>query len=282
MKRRLRLWWNRVRLDVRWKRDGWRSHLILHERFQNIIRKARATFTAIGLLVALIEFSSVWIAFAVAVAIWLVTRFIEKTIFSYNSMFVHAMPSFEIVPDLWLGAMFGFAQPNGEENQVPFVGWMMADAAYARNIHRLLLQWTYGELNDKEKNICVSVVVLNDAEYIFYLYPSMDRKSATVFFDAVEAERRKKSLSDVHMRNLGMLVFGKRCQITPNSYLLKFRRRYRDGVPYLFRLALLGPNNQPQPIPGIPNMVLHNLKIKSRDELTEEDVEYGLVRMGPS
>jgi len=99
MKRRLRFWWNRFRLDFQWKRDRWKSHLILHERFQNIVRKSKATLTAAGVLVALVEFSSVWIAFAVAVVIWLVTSFIEKNFFSYNRMFVHALPAFEIVPE---------------------------------------------------------------------------------------------------------------------------------------------------------------------------------------
>jgi hypothetical protein len=280
VRRRIRFWWNRTQLDLQWKRDGWKSHLILHERFRGIVRGLKAVVTALGLLIALVEFSSVLVAFAIAVAIWLVTSFIEKTVFSYNSMYVHAMPEFELKPDLWLGAFFGYAQRDDRGDHIPVVGWMMGDADYARKVHQLLLRWTYGAVDDQEHNICASVILLSSEEYVFYLYPSFDRKTAKAFFNHVEQERRQESLSDVLIQQFAMLTFGKCCDITPRSYLPTFRARYRDGVPYLFQLALLREGDDvPQPIPGISDMILHNLKIKSKEELDRKDVEYHLIRM---
>ena len=99
------------------------------------------------------------------------------------------------------------------------------------------------------------------------------------FFEAVEEERKKTSLTDVHHRSWTMLVLGKRCQITANSYLPTFRERYRDGIPYLFQLAVPGDDGQPHEIDGLSNFTLFNLKIKTRAQLDRKDVEYDLLRI---
>lgn len=273
------LWWNRLRCDIQLDRKGWRTRLILHERFRKIVRAAKFLLTAVGLLSALVEFGTLWISFVFGVCVWLLTTGVEKVVFSYNSLFVHALPDFEINPELWLGAFFGYAQPQGSEHQIPTVGWIMGDADYARKVHSLLLKWAYGETNDTENNIRASVIVLNDGEYVFFCYPSIDRKTAKAYSDTVEEQRRKVSLTDVHQTQFALLIFGKRCQITAGSYFPSFRERYRDGVPYLFRLVVLDRNREPQEIPGLRDLIFHNLKIKSRAELDRKDIEYDLLRI---
>lgn len=76
-----------------------------------------------------------------------------------------------------------------------------------------------------------------------------------------------------------MLVFGKRCKITDNSYFPTFRERYKDGVPYIFRLTILGDSGQPQHITGLDDFILFNLKIKNKEELDRRDIEYDLLRI---
>ncbi|MEP7181167.1 MAG: hypothetical protein ABI886_03130 [Betaproteobacteria bacterium] len=235
--------------------------------------------TAIGLLSALVEFSSIWLSFIFGIGVWLLTTGVEKVIFSYNSLFVYSMPDFDINPDLWLGAFFGFAEPPGAGPQIPVVGWIMGDVEYAKKVHALLLRWAYGQRNDEEDNIRASVVTLDDNEYIFFCYPNINRKSAKDYFKAVEGERRKVSLTDVQNKQFALLIFGKRCQITERSYFPTFRQRYRDGVPYLFRLVTLTANGEPEAIPGIADLTLHNLKIKSRVELGRTDIEHDLLRI---
>ena len=279
LRQRALLWWNRARFDVcvRW-RGSW-PELVLHERFRGMIRAAKTVLTAIGLLAAFLTFESVWISFLFGAVVWGCTTLVEKVAFSYNSMFVHSLPDFDLQPDLWLGAFFGYAQQPGNPHQIPMVGWIMGRADYARKVHTLLLRWAYGNLNDEYNNVRASVIVLSDTEYIFFCHPHVTRESAQRFFAEVEEERRQTSLTDVHHRQVGLLVFGKRCQITAGSYFPTFQQRYQDGVPYIFRLVVAGADGTPTEIAGLPDLILHNLKIKDHAALDRKEIEYDLIRI---
>ena len=180
---------------------------------------------------------------------------------------------------MWLGVFFGYAENPGNQDQIPIVGWFMSDSEYARKVHSLLLQWSYGKLRDEMNNIRASVVVDENDDYIFFCYPDMERKTAARFYEKIEKERKKTSLTDVHHKQMIMLVFGKRCLITANSYFPTFRKRYRDGIPYMFRLVVLDGNGQPAKIEGLDDFILFNLKIKNRTELDRKDIEYDLLRI---
>lgn len=279
LKQRLILWSNRLRFDIMVRKKGWFIQVVLHERFKSIVRTIKIVLTLIGLVSAFFTFQSVFVGFVFGLAIYLLSTFFEKLVFSYNSLYVHSLPDFEIEPDKWLGAFFGFAEDPKNPGHIPMVGWIMADTEYAKRVHSLLLQWSYGKLKDEENNIRASVIVDGSAEYIFFCYPNMDRKTATKFYEEVEKERKVTSLTDIHHKHMALLIFGKRCQITANSYFPTFRNRYQDGVPYLFRLVVLGEDGQPQEIPGLADFVLFNLKIKDRAQLDRKDIEYDLLRV---
>ena len=253
--------------------------MILHERFKPVVRTIRITLTVTGLISAFFAFGSVFISFVFGLSIFLLSTFLEKLIFSYNSLYVHALPDFQIEPDKWLGAFFGFAEDPDNCQHIPMVGWIMSDREYAERVHSLLTQWSYGKPKDEENNIRASVIVDGDDEYIFFCYPNMDRKTAAQFYDEVEKQRKKKSLTDVHHKQMALLVFGKRCKITATSYFPTFRKRYQDGVPYVFQLVVLGEDGEPKKIPGLADFVLFNLKIKDRWELDRKDIEYDLLRV---
>lgn len=279
LKQWLILWSNRLRFDMMLRKKGWFFQVILHERFKPLVRAIKVALTLIGLVSAFFTFHSVFVGFLFGLAIYLVSTFFEKIVFSYNSLYVHSLPDFEIEPDKWLGAFFGFAENPKNPGQIPMVGWIMADAEYAKLVHSLLLQWSYGKLKDEENNIRASVIVDEGGEYIFFCYPNMDRKTAAKFYEEVEKERRETSLTDVHHKQMALLIFGKRCQITATSYFPTFRERYQDGVPYLFRLVVLGEDGEPQEIPGLSDFVFFNLKIKDRCQLNRKDIEYDLLRV---
>lgn len=279
LKQRLILWSNRLRFDIMVQKKCWFFQVTLHERFKPIVRTIKIVLTLAGLVSAFFTFQSVFVAFLFGLGIYLLSTFFEKLIFSYNSLYVHSLPNFEIEPDKWLGAFFGFAKDPKNPGHIPMVGCIMADSEYAKRVHSLLLQWSYGKLKDEENNVRASVIVDGKDEYVFFCYPNMDRKTAANFYEDVEKERKETSLTDVHHKQMAMLIFEKRCQITANSYFPTFRKRYQDGVPYLFRLVVLGDDGQPHEIAGLEDFILFNLKIKDRGELDRKDIEYDLLRI---
>lgn len=279
LKQRLILWSNRIRFDINVQRKGRFAQVIFPERFKSFVRTIKIVLTLIGLTSAFFFFQSVFVSFLFALGIYLLITAFDKLVFSYNSLYVHFLPDFEIEPEKWLGAFFGYAKDPRNTSHIPIVGLIMSDPEYARKVHSLLLRWSYGKLKDEENNICVSVIVENNNEYIFFFYPHMERETATRFYKDVEKVRKKKSLTDVHHRRMTMQIFGKRCQITANSYFPTFRERYKEGVPYLFQMAVPGDDGQPHEIAGLDDFIFFNLKIKDRGELDRKDIEYDLMRL---
>lgn len=159
------------------------------------------------------------------------------------------------------------------------VGMILADEDYARKIHSLLIAWTNGNINDRNKHVSVSVVLLEDNSYVFFVYPSPDREPAKKFFESVEKKRKVKAPDDVHHRMFMQLTLGKRCEITEQSYFPTFRSRYRPGVPFLFQLVVPCNNGPPRHVAGIQDLLLYDLKIIDKKDLSRKDIEYDLIRL---
>lgn len=278
LRQRYLLWRNRLHFQISARRKGRRFELVLHESLKPVVSAIKIVLTLVGLLSAFVAFQNVFVSFFFGLLVYAITTAFERAVFTYNSFFVQPLPNFAIEPDKWLGAFFGYAEAADRDVQIPIIGWIMSDAEYARKVHNLLLTWSYGRLDDEDKNICASVIVDSD-DYVFFCYPSLTRKEVQAFHEDVETERKKTSLADEHSKMFAMLVFGKRCKITRTSYFPTFRKRYREGVPVLFRLALPRSDGQTDEIPGLKEFVLFTLKIKDRKELTRKDMEFDYFRI---
>lgn len=278
LRQRYLLWRNRLHFQISARRKGWHFEFVLHESLKPLVSAIKLVLTLVGLFSAFVAFQNVFVSFFFGLLIYAITSAFERVVFSYTSLFVQPLPAFTIEPDKWLGAFFGYGETADPEVQIPMIGWIMSNAEYARKVHNLLLAWSYGSLADDDKNICASVIVDGD-DYVFFCYPSLTRRDVQAFHQGVETERRKTSLTDEHSKMFATLVFGKRCKITPTSYFPTFRKRYREGAPVLFRLALPRRDGQTEEIPGLKDFVLFTLKIKDRNELTRKDFEFDQFRI---
>ena len=216
LRQKFLLWQNNLHFNIMLRRKKRFFEIILHEKYKKIIKSCKYVLTGIGLVLAFFTFQSVIIAFLFGLAIFLLSQFLEKILFSYNSLYIQPIPTFTIESDKWLGSAFGYAEQLNNPHQIPFVGWTLSDADYARKIHSALKAWSYGNLKDDKKNICMSVII-DENDYIFFSYPSPKRETASQFFDEVEKERKQKSLIDIHHKLVCMLIFGKRFKMLPNS-----------------------------------------------------------------
>jgi len=281
-KRRLLLWMNHLHFHASLQKSGKFYKFVIHEKYKTIVKALKVILTLIGLFSAYITFQSVHIAFLFALIIFLLTGFLEKIVFSYTSVFIPPMPDFELCPEKWMSAFFGFAEDPKGDFQIPLVGWIFSEEEYARRIHALLLTWSCDKLNDENKNVSLSVILEEKKEgdgYIFFCYPAIERENAKKFHESIEQERRQKSLSDVHNKYFMMLMLGKKFKITKDSYLPTFKERYKVGIPFLFRIMVIDKKMQPKQIDGLEDFVFYNLNIKDKSELTRKDIEYDLFRI---
>lgn len=252
--------------------------VVIHEKYKWVVKVLKYLLTLIGLISAFFTFNSVLIAFLFAIGIFLIIQFFDKIIFSYISLYIHPFPDFELDPEKWTASIFGYAKSNTFADFRFIVGWLFSDEDYAKNIHSLLLQWSYGKHNDVEKNICLSIVLFNNS-YVFYCYPNPNRKTAKDFFSNVEKQRRQKSLTDLLYRFFITIVFGKRFKILEGSYLSTFINDYQSGMPFNFNLMVLGSDGKPRTIDGIEDFIFYDIKVRRKEDLCRSDFEYDLIRL---
>jgi len=282
IKQRYCLWLNNLHFHISIQRKGNFFQVVIHEKYKKIACFLKIIFTQIGLISAFVIFQTAFISFLFAIVIYLMIQFLEKIIFAYTSLYVNFMPNFEFHSDKWVGAFFGYGETPQNHDQFPVVGWMFADEDFAKNIHSLLFNWTYRHLNDKNKNVKMSVILDEDKieqGYIFFCYPSVERESAKKFYNEIEKERKQLSLTDVHYKFFLMLILGKAFKMLKSSYLPKFKERYRPDIPFVFQIRIADENMQPKQIEGLKDFMFHDLKIKSKSELNRKDVEYDLLRI---
>lgn len=274
-RRRLSLWVNRLRLGYGVQRRGWLVQVTIPNRHRRTVRIAKIAVAVIGLATSWPYLPPPW-PFAVALLLYVIGEVLERTIFSYAALFIHALPTFEVDPDKWVGVGFGFARPSGAADStrdIQMVGMIITDVEYARQLQKLFLIWTRGERDDRAGNFRVSIVVLNPSEYVFMAYPSPERPAARQVFELARQEIRRTSLEDILHEHHGMVVLGKRCVIGPSSYFPQFRRQWRPGVPILFGFYL-PPFDEARWADELPSIIMHGFSIRDKRDLTRRDWEY--------
>ena len=153
IRQRIILWSNRILFDFKVKREGYFFKLILPGKYKRAVKVLKILLTLISLCSAFFVFQSVFIAFLFGLGVYFITTILEKIIFTYSTLYVHPLPSFELEQEKWLGVFWGYAKNPKNNNEIPLVGLQFSDEDYARNIYDLLLSWSFGEHNDKKNSI---------------------------------------------------------------------------------------------------------------------------------
>jgi hypothetical protein len=275
-RRRAMLWFNRQRFGFGVRRRSRFFQVVVPDRHQKKVRYLKYFFAGVGLLSAFVVFQSVWYAFGFSLGLFFISLLLERTIFAHPAMFLHALPATGLDPDKWFGVSFGYARPPGGPVDIPLVGMMVADVDYAKKLERLFLSWTNGEYEDEKKNLRISVVVTGPREYIFLCHPSLKRPVAKRFFDGARKELRQTSLEDLIIECHGMIVLGKRCRLSPDSYFPEFRRRYSSGTPVMFGFYI-PPFDEVRLCPGVSTFIIFDFSIKEKSALTRRDFEYDAI-----
>jgi len=103
------------------------------------------------------------------------------------------------------------------------MGMQFTDDDYARKIYTLLLSWSFGNHKNEKNNIRMSAILTDDNSYVFFCYPSINRETASNFYEEAEKERGKESIDDLHNRMAMMLIIAKNFDIPEGSYFPTFR-----------------------------------------------------------
>lgn len=221
LKQNILLFLNRIRWNYRVQRDGKFFKIIVPEKHKLIIKSLKYFLTIISLISAFFAFQIVFISFLFGLVIFGILWLFEKVIFLYSTFYVPPLPIFEIDPLKWLGTTWGYGIIPNKDIEIPIVGILFSDENYAQDMFSLLLDWSYGESNDKENNICLSAIVNDDkTEYVFFCYPNIFRRKAKEFFKKVDS-KIPKGYAPSH--NFVMQILRRNCLIPKGSYFPIFR-----------------------------------------------------------
>lgn len=278
--KRLFFWRNRIKFRFPVRRSGKKFQFVIDSRHKKAVKSLKYVLTILGLVSAFFAFQTMFISFLFGVGLFGIGYLIEKTLFSYKTMYVHPMPDFGLEQDKWTGVAFGYATHKDMQGKIPVVGWVFSDPTYARKIHSLLLTWTHNELDDRNVNLKMSVILHAKNQYSFYCYPSTNRPLAKSFYKQIEAEMQseKATRDDLHEKLIVMMILGKLFDMPSTSMLPTFKKNYGRGSPFIFQMLLQNPDGSTAPIPGISEFLLYDLKIMPDTELSRQDVEYDLNR----
>jgi len=269
---------NRLKFDFRFKFENRRLKIIVPEKFKKYIKSLKYVLTLVGLFSAFILFTSVIIAFLFGLLLFALGWILEKFIFTYSAIYLPPFHSFEIEPEKWIGNAFGVMRTDDGSIEIPTIGLVFSDIEYAKKIHNLIFAWSYEKFDDSENNVSLSAIVDNNS-YHFFIYPSINRETAKEFMSKFEKKIKEDDPDGIPNFLFILQILRRHCDITNRSYFPVFRRRYQQGIPYVFKIYYGEDISNPQEIDDLHHFRFYSLKIMNRNELSRQDLEYDLLRM---
>lgn len=181
------------------------------------------------------------------------------------AVYIQPMPEFDWDP----GKIGGVAYmiPKLPEAKTPiFIGPAFNDAVFATAFFRLLRAWNSGEDRDEEDNIKMSFVIEAEKSYSLFLYPSMDRREIREHFERLTDQRDEQLVSQ--------WVFCKRFNMASVRGLELFAERCKDGREFFLAAFSWEEGGTPDRLTGIRPLIKRHFKVKRREELQPNEVEF--------
>jgi len=261
----------RIRIDRKKKR------LILHERYEKAVKYLLRVLTIIGIVSSILTLP-IYLSLILSVLLVLIEQVLERTGFMFNTLFIQPIPTPEDLRKAeWYANIFGFVQGKVADKKF-LIGLVFKDKEAGEKIFKCISAWNNLEKYDMEDNIRLSFIIENEKDYSTYLYPSANRKVIKKF----ESKIRKNGKQ--HNKLIYMLIM---CKVFPygkDSSFYKFKKEYQN-----FSLFTLNGKSQEYkqftlqgfylnegkmiPLDNLKIEKFH-LKIKNREDLTKEDLEY--------
>jgi len=246
--------------------------LIIHEKFENIVKWTLRILSFIGIATAFLTLPYE-IGILTTLIIFITEQFLEKTIFEYSVFYLFPIPDFDIDYDNWLASGYFLICDKKLLNQgyLNHFGPAYEDKSYAIKFFNYLRLWNNDKISDLENNICVSLIIENNEKYSTYFYPNSNKKELENYFTKYKKEMALKKYGKVQQEMTMQMIFWKRNQ-NQGTFFKEFIKDLKINPEYFF-VPFYIENKQPIIIEEL-KILKSALKVKNRNELTEKDIEY--------
>ncbi|PXV66851.1 hypothetical protein CLV62_104112 [Dysgonomonas alginatilytica] len=263
-------------------RFEWRKYypvLIIHERFEKIIKYTIWAIIIITILSSLLVFQNCICSLILAITLFLLQKLFEKTIFEYTTVVFAPLPDFAIDNTQWLTN--AFLIPTNEDDtydkSLPATfSICFRDENYAKKVFELFKQWNYEEDNDTENNIIISFVVEPNEKYSTYIYQNPRRKNPDKYFEKVKEKNKLEKYGKQQQRFLVGFILGKKLDFK-NGMLIKLFLDFQEQnklFNFMPSTEITVDGKKGVKFLNTSTINKYGFELKKRNELTKKDFEY--------
>jgi hypothetical protein len=222
-------------------------------------------------------------AFFVGVGFSTITFLVERNLFYFKTEVLFPIPEYDPNSSKTRGLFFTLMPtPELPTGLIPCVGITFSSESEALDLYQWLLRITGGRTRDISDYLSLSVVILSEKSYIFYVLPNLDNPDVQKFYADIEAQKVKEAKRrhepiDVHMKHVRISQFGTTV-LDARLETRIFFERYKPIYPVIVKILLRNGEGVLE-IPGLDTLTLSTMKVRRREELTQADVEYSLIQL---
>ncbi|WIX31808.1 hypothetical protein QO259_13435 [Salinicola sp. JS01] len=259
--------WGKKRFDM----QGGLPRLYLSEKHENIVKWMIRVFAGVGVLLSIFTFEW-YVGLAIAVVLFLVDWFLERTLFYYSSVHISDM-IVDYEPDQWVATVVVSVGHPQDPKSTKIIGIWLKTQEYAEKYFSVLHSWTGRE--DKEQgDLRLSFVVDEDMYYVF-IYCDPERESLKFTTKNIEDEYKAEKHGKEHFPLIVQQVLCKGFETTNGFALGMFLDSNPPGKEFILAPYISSPNGQePIPAEGIDPVYMSSYKFKIPDQLDDDDFEF--------
>ncbi len=257
---------------IRLEWDNCIPKLIIHEKYENIVKRILRTLSIIGIATAFITLPYVT-GIIVTLSICIIEQFFERTVFEYSIAYLFPLPDFEIQYDQWKTSGYFIINNKAllNEGHSNHFGPAYEDKDYAIKFFNYLREWNDDENVDDENNICVSLIIESETRYTTYFYPNSNKKELEGYFSKYKEKMALEKYGKRQQQMIFQMIFWKPNQ-QQGPFFKEFISDLNISTEFFFVPFYLS-NGSPVIIEEL-KVLKNNIKVKKRSEVTVTEIEY--------
>jgi hypothetical protein len=259
-------------VSIEWKK--YYPVLVVHEKFEKILKWITRIITLIGILSSVFTISPWYCSLGIAILIFLFGLFFERAILEYTTMVFQPPPHFEIDYGQW--KTNGFMLPLGKNaSDLAYFGPSYLNKEYAINFFKYLRTWIDNESNDDvENNLIVSLVIEPDEEYTTYIYANLGRKRLDQMFKVMKDISKMEKYGKRQQQFFSQLFYWNTLDFKEGFYIKKFLEFQKTDKPFIFTPSVIQPFGLPPDFLFDYAIKKYQFKLRKRIDLVKTDPEY--------
>lgn len=251
--------------------------ITFHEKFEKKIKWILRILTIIGIGTAFLTLSYL-AGIIVTLSLFLIEQILERIVFEYTVIYLPDFPDFEIEYEQWLTT--GYFLFNEEERYrlledgLVYMGPAYDTSDYAAKFFSYIRSWNDNGDEDFDNRICISIIIENARQYSMYFYPRYNQELLNNYFKRYKDELALRKFGKQQQELVMSFIFWHR-NLNQGEFFKKFCEDYIIKQEFYFVPFYI----EGDEIKMIENLKVKKnfIKIKSREELTKDEIEYHYV-----